>query len=107
VNLGTNNMQIANEKAGFFQILEPVSINIPFEMLLATIEALPHAQKWQVYQTLYAEFSDRSAEAKAIARLADQDDLGKWIMTIDEEEQIDESAINAWLEKKGYSKRSV
>jgi len=48
-----------------------------------------------------------SSEAKAISRLADQDDPSKWITSIEEDEQIDEQALNAWLEKKGYQKANV
>jgi len=47
-----------------------------------------------------------SAEAKAISRLPDQDDPTKWITSIGEDEQVDEKALNAWLEKKGYHERS-
>jgi hypothetical protein len=75
--------------------------------LLDTIEALPAPQKWQIYQTLSAKFAPYSAEAKAISRLADQDDPSKWITSIEEDEQIDEQALNAWLEKKGYQKANV
>ncbi|BBC27183.1 hypothetical protein [Pseudanabaena sp. ABRG5-3] len=85
----------------------PVTINIPFEILLATIEALPDPQKWQIYQTLSAKFSPHSAEAKAISRLPDQDDSSKWITSIEEDELVDEQALNAWLEKKGYQKANV
>jgi len=48
-----------------------------------------------------------SAEAKAISRLPDQDDPTKWITSIGEDEQVDEKALNAWLEKKGYQKANV
>ncbi|GBO53186.1 hypothetical protein APA_1093 [Pseudanabaena sp. lw0831] len=75
--------------------------------LLATIEALPDLQKWQIYQTLSVKFAPHSAEAKAISRLPDQDDPTKWITSIEEEEPIDEQALNAWLEKKGYQKANV
>jgi hypothetical protein len=75
--------------------------------LLDTIEALPDPQKWQIYQTLSAKFAPHSAEAKAILRLTDQDDPSKWITSIGEDEQVDEKALNAWLEKKGYQKANV
>ena len=54
-----------------------------------------------------SEFIPNSAEAKAISRLPDQDDPSKWITSIEEDEQIDEPALNAWLEKKGYQEASV
>ena len=85
----------------------PVTINIPFAVLLAAIEALPDPQKWLIYQTLSAKFTAHSAEAKAISRLPDQDDPSKWITSIEEDEPIDEQALNAWLEKKGYQKANV
>lgn len=84
----------------------PVTINIPFETLLATIDALSDPQKWQVYQTLSAKFASHSAEAKAISRLPDQEDPSKWITSIEEDEPIDEQALNTWLEKKGYQNGS-
>ena len=54
-----------------------------------------------------AKFAPHSAEAKAISRLPDQDDPSKWITSIEEDEPIDETALNAWLEKKGYQKANV
>jgi hypothetical protein len=53
------------------------------------------------------KFAPHSAEAKAISRLPDQDDPSKWITSIEEDEPIDEPALNAWLEKKGYQKANV
>ena len=53
------------------------------------------------------KFASHSAEAKAISRLPDQDDPSKWITSIEEDEPIDEQALNAWLEKKGYRKANV
>jgi hypothetical protein len=57
--------------------------------------------------TPIAKFAPHSAEAKAISRLRDQDDPSKWITSIEEDEPIDETALNAWLEKKGYQKANV
>ena len=56
---------------------------------------------------LSAKFAPHSAEAKAISRLPDQDDPSKWITSIEEDEPIDEQALNTWLEKKGYQKANV
>ena len=88
-------------------LVPPVTIHIPFETLLATIATLSNQQKWQIYQTLSTNFVPNSAEAKAISRLPDQDDSSKWITSIEEDEQIDEQALKAWLEKKGYQKANV
>jgi hypothetical protein len=75
--------------------------------LLETIEALSASEKWQIYQTLSAKFAPHSAEAKAISRLPDQNDPSKWVTSIEEDESVDEQALNAWLEKKGYQKANV
>jgi hypothetical protein len=83
-------------------ILPPIAIHISFETLLSTIETLSNKQKWQLYQALGAEIASQSAEAKAIARLQDENDPSKWISAIDEDEEIDEQDLNIWLARKGY-----
>ena len=88
-------------------VLPPVTIHISFEMLLATVETLSKEQKWQLYQTLGAELAPKSAEAKAIARLQDEDDPSQWITVIEADEEIDEAELDAWLVKKGYQKTNV
>ena len=45
----------------------------------------------------------QSAEARAIDRLSDIDDPTRWITTIEEGEDIDETALNDWLTTRGYS----
>jgi hypothetical protein len=44
-----------------------------------------------------------SAEARAIDRLSDIDAPDRWITTIEEGEEIDETALNDWLTTRGYS----
>ncbi len=44
-----------------------------------------------------------SAEARAIDRLSDIDNSSRWITTIEEGEEIDETALNDWLTTRGYS----
>ena len=92
---------------GASSVLPPVTIHISFEMLLATVETLSKEQKWQLYQTLGAELAPQSAEAKAIARLQDEDDPSQWITVIEADEEIDEAELDAWLVKKGYQKTNV
>ena len=43
------------------------------------------------------------AEARAIDRLSDIDDASRWITTIEEGEEIDETALDDWLITRGYS----
>jgi len=97
------------------QVSEPshesalLSINaqVSFANLLTLIQTLPKEQKWQVYQALGAELAPQSAEAKAIARLADEDDESMWITVVHEDDEIDEEALNEWLVKRGYKKAEV
>ena len=92
------------------QVSEPLhesallSINaqVSFANLLTLIQSLPKEQKWQVYQALGAELAPQSAEAKAIARLADEDDESQWITVIEEGEEVDVDASLEYLKNRGY-----
>ncbi len=84
-----------------------IAIHISFEMLLTTIESLPHHQQWQLYQTLGTKLAPISAEAKAISRLSDEDDPSKWITVMEAQEEVDEEALDAWLETEGYPQNNV
>ena len=84
-----------------------INAQVSFASLLALIQTLPKEQKWQVYQALGAELAPKSAEAKAIARLADEDDESMWITVVHEDDEIDEEALNEWLVKRGYKKAEV
>ena len=92
------------------QVSEPshesalLSINaqVSFANLLTLIQSLPKEQKWQVYQALGAELAPQSVEAKAIARLADEDDESQWITVIEEGEEIDVDASLEYLKNRGY-----
>jgi hypothetical protein len=84
-----------------------INAQVSFANLLTLIQTLPKEQKWQVYQALGAELAPQSAEAKAIARLADEDDESQWITVVHEEDEIDEEALNEWLVKRGYKKAEV
>lgn len=92
---------------GASSVLPPVTIHISFEMLLSAVETLSKEQKWQLYQTLGTELAPQSAEAKAIARLQDEDDPSQWITVIEADEEIDEAELDAWLVKRGYQKTNV
>jgi hypothetical protein len=84
-----------------------INAQVSFASLLTLIQTLPKEQKWQVYQALGAELAPQSAEAKAIARLADEDDESMWITVVHEDDEIDEEALNEWLVKRGYKKAEV
>ena len=84
-----------------------INAQVSFANLLTLIQSLPKEQKWQVYQALGAELAPQSAEAKAIARLADEDDESQWITVVREDDEIDEEALNEWLVKRGYKKAEV
>lgn len=92
---------------GASSVLPPVTIHISFEMLLSAVDTLSKEQKWQLYQTLGTELAPQSAEAKAIARLQDEDDPSQWITVIEADEEIDEAELDAWLVKRGYQKTNV
>ncbi len=94
-------------KNGDQSVLPSIAIHISFEMLLATIETLPQHQQWQLYQTLSTRLVPVSAEARAVSRLSDEDDPSKWIMVMEAEEEVDEQALDAWLETEGYSQNNV
>ena len=87
--------------------LLPINAQVSFASLLALIQTLPKEQKWQVYQALGAELAPQSAEEKAIASLADEDDESMWITVVHEDDEIDEEALNEWLVKRGYKKAEV
>jgi hypothetical protein len=87
-------------------VLQPIAVHISFEVLLATVETLTKQQKWQLYQTLSSELIPHSAEAKAIARLQDENDPSQWITAI-EGEEINERELNKWLTDRGYKKAGV
>ena len=55
-------------------VLFTIAAQVSFDSLLAVIQALPKSQQWKIYQALGAELAPQSAEAKAIARLTDEDD---------------------------------
>lgn len=88
-------------------VLPSIAIHISFDMLLATIETLPQHQQWQLYQTLSTSLVPVSAEARAMSRLSDEDDPSKWITVMEAEEEVDEQALDAWLETEGYSQNNV
>ncbi|MGK7887661.1 MAG: DUF2281 domain-containing protein [Crocosphaera sp.] len=53
------------------------------------------------------ETSRKSAEELAIERMNDLDDPDnpdKWETVVDIDDEIDENALNEWLEKRGYKK---
>ena len=76
-------------------VLFTIAAQVSFDGLFALIQALLKMQKWQIYQALGVELAPQSAEAKAIARLTDEDD------------EIDEEALNEWLVKRGCKKAEV
>lgn len=43
-----------------------------------------------------------SAEARAIARIKDLDDPSQWITVVDIDNEIDEEALDQWLDARGY-----
>ena len=100
-------MQTTTQTAIADSVLPPIAIHISFEMLLATIETLQQHQQWQLYQTLGTKLAPISAEAKAISRLSDEDDPSKWITVMEVEEEVDEQALDAWLETEGYPQNNV
>jgi|688.fasta_scaffold41090_4 hypothetical protein len=79
-----------------------INAQVSFVNLLTLIQTLPKEQKWQVYQALGAELAPQSAEAKAIARLADEDDESQWITVIEEGEEVDVDASLEYLKNRGY-----
>jgi hypothetical protein len=79
-----------------------INAQVSFASLLTLIQSLPKEQKWQVYQALGAELAPQSAEAKAIARLADEDDESQWITVIEEGEEVDVDASLEYLKNRGY-----
>ncbi len=79
-----------------------INAQVSFANLLTLIQTLPKEQKWQVYQALGAELAPQSAEAKAIARLADEDDESQWITVIEEGEEVDVDASLEYLKNRGY-----
>lgn len=88
-------------------VLFAITAQVSLDSLLAVIQALPKTQKWKIYQALGAELTPQSAEAKAIARLDDEDDDSKWITVVHEDDEIDEEALNEWLVKRGYKKAEL
>jgi predicted ATPase len=48
------------------------------------------------------ELSSFSAENKAIERFVDLDEPNQWATTIDQKKELDEAALNHWLQERGY-----
>ena len=82
--------------------LLPIAAQVSFANLLVLIQTLPKEQKWQIYQALGTELAPQSSEAKAIARLADEDDESQWITVIEEGEEVDIDASLEYLKNRGY-----
>ncbi|NUN64239.1 hypothetical protein HCU40_05635 [Pseudanabaena biceps] len=81
---------------------ETATTQISFDSILTIIQALSKSQKWQIYQTLGKELTAQSSEARAIARLEDEDDESKWITVIEEDEEVDVEASLEYLRQRGY-----
>jgi predicted hydrolase (HD superfamily) len=99
-----NQIEESSDRAAKFEVdaLITVTTQISFASILTIIQALPKLQKWQIYQTLVKELIAQSAEAKAIARLEDEDDESKWITAIEEGEEVDVEANLEYLRQRGY-----
>jgi len=99
-----NQIEESSDRAAKFEVdaLITVTTQISFDSILTIIQALPKPQKWQIYQTLVKELTAQSAEAKAIARLEDEDDESKWITAIEEGEEVDVEANLEYLRQRGY-----
>jgi predicted hydrolase (HD superfamily) len=99
-----NPIEESSDRAAKFEVdaLITVTTQISFASILTIIQALPKLQKWQIYQTLVKELIAQSAEAKAIARLEDEDDESKWITAIEEGEEVDVEANLEYLRQRGY-----
>jgi O-methyltransferase involved in polyketide biosynthesis len=84
------------------------------ELVAQKMQYLPEEQQDQVLD--FVEFltskyqqkqDNRSAEQRAIDRLADvedQDNPEKWITVVEIDEEINEKDLEEWLEKRGYKK---
>ncbi|MBD2178920.1 hypothetical protein H6F42_18520 [Pseudanabaena sp. FACHB-1998] len=92
------------DKAAKFEVdaLITITTQISFDSILSIIATLPKSHKWQIYQALGTELTAQSSEAKAIARLEDEDDESKWITAIEEDEEIEVEANLEYLRQRGY-----
>ena len=99
-----NQIEQSSDKAAKFEVdaLITVAAQISFDSILAVIQGLPNPYKWQIYQTLGKELTTQSSEAKAIARLEDEDDDSKWITVIEEGQEVDVEASLEYLRQRGY-----
>ncbi|MDB9524672.1 hypothetical protein PN498_01615 [Oscillatoria sp. CS-180] len=64
---------------------------------LHTIQEFVSYLAWKQQQA-----KKKSAEERAIERMGDSGDPTKWITVVEEGEEIDEIALNNWLESRGY-----
>jgi hypothetical protein len=78
------------------------------DLTIDQLKAIIRETVQETLATLVAELqphrtsSDLSAEARAIERLVSLDDPTQWITTIVAGEEIDETALNDWLNHRGH-----
>ncbi|WP_228038031.1 hypothetical protein [Nodosilinea sp. LEGE 06152] len=72
------------------------------EAELRTIQDFVDCLIWKHYGEAGQSLVKRSAEARAIDRIPALDDPTQWVTVIEEGEEVDEDALNPWLEARGY-----
>ena len=88
-------------------VLESIAEGLTVEEILDRYSALEidDIRAAAAYAAKALHFSPKSAEKRAIERLKDENDPTQWITLIEEEEDIDETALDKWLEKRGYQEK--
>jgi hypothetical protein len=91
------NIALAPLVAQITQQLETLS-----EVELRTIQDFVDYLVWKHHSDTAQPRSKPSAEARAMERLKDLDDPTQWVTVIEEGEEVDEEALNDWLNARGY-----
>ncbi|MGF1520515.1 MAG: hypothetical protein ACFCVB_22350 [Nodosilinea sp.] len=69
---------------------------------LQTIQDFVAYLAWKHQPEDAAAAPKKSAEARAIERIADLDDPTQWVTVIEAGAEVDEDVLNNWLKARGY-----
>ena len=98
---------IRNTDVFVVTILESIAEGLTIEEILERHSGLEvdDIRAVAAYAAKILDLAPISAEKRAIERLKDENDLTQWITVVEEEQDIDEEALDKWLEKRGYKKK--
>ena len=87
-------------------LIQHISQQLPIlsEDELHTLKEFVDYLVWKHH--LPQSLSKSSAEARAIERIKDLADPSQWVTAVEADEEINEDALDTWLQSHGYQKKS-